>query len=125
MGSRGWIWDFSLFLTDNEGRVKWSFDLADSGYELRYQPYTDSCRYCYPFLYLVVCEPQETTVRNGIEVYRPAHFHLLTLDLTSGRMVQDVRFTHRPADACRIEDTDEAGLLVSENGSVVHYFSRA
>ncbi len=62
------VFEFRLFLTDDEDRVKWKFDLTDTGYEICYRPYIDTCRYLAPFLYVLVCEPRTTKMWRGIEL---------------------------------------------------------
>ena len=59
-----------------------------------------------------------------LEIYNPSQFHLLTLDLTTGRIAQDIQVTQKPVDVCRFEDIDEQGVLVSEPERVLHYFRR-
>lgn len=119
-----WLYEFRLFLMDDEGRVKWEFDLKDIGYEMEYRPYVDQCRYSPPYLYLVACEKRTTKMWKKDEVYNATQFHLLTLDLSNGRVVQDIQVTRNPVDACRFEDTDEQGLLLSEGDNLLHYFRR-
>jgi len=120
-----WVWEFRLFLTDDEGRVKWQFDLKNTGYEICYCPYVDKCRYSAPYLYLVACEKRTTTMQRKIEVYNPTQFHLLTLDLATGCIAQDIQVTRNPVDVCRFEDIDENGVLVSESDRILHYFEKS
>lgn len=117
-------YEFRLFLMDNEGCVKWEFDLESTGYEIQYRPYVDNCRCSKPYLYLIVSEKRTTRKEKGLEIYNPSHFHLLTLDLSIGQIVQDIRVTHNPVDGCRFEDCDEQGLLVSESEHTLHYFCK-
>ena len=114
------VWEFRLFLTDDEGRVRWEFDLKDTGYETYY--YGEKCRYSAPYLYLLACEKRTTKKWKKIEVYNPTQFHLLTLDLSNGRIVQDIQVTRNPVDVCRFEDIDEQGVLLSGGDNLLHYF---
>jgi len=109
------IWDFRLFLTDDRGEVCWTFDLAETGYEICYCPYEEKCRYSFPFMYLLVCEKRATKKEKGVEVYNPSQFHVLTLDVNTGQIIQDIRIFNEPKVQCRIEDIDEGGLLISDS----------
>ena len=119
------VFEFCLSLTDNEGQIKWKFDLKDTGFEMRYCPYEERCRYSAPYLYLLTCEKRTTRMENKIAVYNPTQFHLLTLDLATGRIVQDIQITKTPVDVCRFEDIDENGVLVSDSERTVHYFEKS
>ncbi len=118
-------WEFRLFLTDDEGRVKWKFDIEDTSYEVRYCPYIEKCRYSPPCLYLIACEKGTTKMKKGIEVYNPTQFHLLTLDLATGSVAQDIPITRSPVDVCRFEDIDENGVLISEGERTLRYFEKS
>jgi hypothetical protein len=105
--------------------VKWEFDLNDTGYEMRYCPYIEKCRYSAPDLYLLACEKRTTKkTKNDHEVYNPTQFHLLTLDVATGSIVQDIRVTREPVDQCRFEDIDDNGVLVSESERTLHCFEK-
>ena len=107
------VWDFRLFLTNDRGEVCWTFDLADTGYEICYCPYEEKCRYSFPFLYLLVCEKRTIRKENNLEIYNPSQFHGLTLDVNTGQIIQDIRIFNEPKVQCRFEDIDEDGLLIS------------
>jgi hypothetical protein len=119
------VFEFCLSLTDNEGQMKWKFDLKDTGFEMRYCPYEERCRYSAPYLYLLTCEKRTTRRENKRAVYNPTRYHLLTLDLTSGGIIQDIQITQSPVDECRFEDMDESGILVGDSESTLHYFEKS
>jgi hypothetical protein len=116
------LYEYRLFLTDKDDNVKWEFDLKNTEYEIQYRPYAESCRYGYAFLYLIVSEKRTTRMDKRIEVYNPSHFHLLTLDLSNGRIIQDITITEKPVEGCRFEDMDEKGILVSDCERNLHHF---
>lgn len=118
------IWDFRLFLTDDRGEVCWTFDLADSGYEICYCPYEDKCRYSFPFLYLLVCEKRTTRKENNLEIYNPSQFHVLTLNVNTGQTIQNIRIFNEPKVQCRFEDIDEGGVLISDSDRNMLFFDR-
>lgn len=118
------VWEFRLFLTDDSGHVLWEFDIKDTGYEMRYCPYEEKCRCALPYLYLLACEQRGTKMSGNVEVYDSSQFHLLTLDLGSRSLVQDIQIATHPVDSCRFEDIDQQGVLVSEGQCRLHYFSK-
>jgi hypothetical protein len=120
-----WAFEFRLSLTDDEGQVKWEFDLKDTGFEMRYCPYNEKSRYSPPYLYLLACEKRTSRTENKIAVFNPTQFHLLTLNLTTGCIIQDIQITRKPVDECRIEAIDESGILISESGRTLHYFEKS
>jgi len=80
---------------------------------------------CPPYVYLIVCDKRTTKMWKKIEVYNPTQFHLLTLDLSSGCVVQDIQITREPVDVCRFEDIDKNGILVSDSERTLCYFEKA
>ena len=119
------VWDFRLFLTDDAGNIIWEFDLEELGYESCHCQYEEKCRYSFPHLYMLACEKRTTQMEGRTEVYCPSQFHLLTLDVTSGQIVQDVRVFDGPREQCRFEDMDEAGILVSDADRNLLYYERS
>lgn len=119
------VWDFRLFATDDNGEVKWFFDVNDTGYETCYCPYEEKCRYSFPYLYLLACEKRTTRRENSIEVYNPSEFHLLTLDLVTGQIVQDIPVLGKPVESCRFEDIDAGGVLASDADRTLLYFAKS
>jgi hypothetical protein len=75
-----------------------------------------SYHYCPPYVYVVASEdpnfvPHRTKAHYIVP--NPTVFHLLTLDLGEGRIKQDQRISEQKFDECRIEDTDERGIIIS------------
>ena len=118
------VWEFRLFLTDDNGEVRWTFDLADTGYEDCYCPYEEKCRYSFPYLYLLVCEKRTTRKDKNVEIYNPSPFHVLILDVIRGRIIQDIRIFDEPKAQCRFEDIDDAGVLISDSERQLLFFDR-
>jgi hypothetical protein len=106
-------------------RVRRYFDLANTGYHLGGNYY--SYRYAAPFVYLMVSEERQLRDVPGkpdCVVSNPTVYHLLTLDLDRMSIVQDFRVADGKLEECRIEDMDEAGLLVSVDQRQVRYYRR-
>ncbi|QDV56245.1 PQQ-like beta-propeller repeat protein [Rosistilla oblonga] len=118
------VWDFHLFLTADDGEVRWKFDLANTGYEIRHCLYEEKCRYSFPFLYLLVCEKRTNKKEKSVEVYNPSQFHVLTLNVNTGQIIQDIRIFNEPKVQCRIEDIDEGGVLISDSDRKMLFFER-
>ena len=118
------VWDFHLFLTADGGEVRWKFDLAKTGYEIRYCLYEEKCRYSFPFVYLMVCEKRTTKQENNLALYNPSQFHVLTLDVNTGQIIQDIRIFNETKVQCRFEDIDEDGVLISDSDRNMLFFER-
>ena len=103
-----WMSEFRLFLTDDEGRVRWEFDQKNTGFHIH------ECRYSAPYVYLLACRKPATTMQTENEINDPRQYHLLTLDVSSGSTVQDIQITRKPGYECRTEDNDDRGILVKE-----------
>jgi hypothetical protein len=58
-------------------------------------------------------------------VYNPSQFHLLTLDLVTGQIVQDIPVLDKPVESCRFEDIDASGVLVSDADRTLLYFAKS
>jgi hypothetical protein len=101
---------FQLCLLDGGNSVIWFFDLASTGYKF------GSYRYAAPFVYVVVSEGEEwrdhPTIPQAV-VPNPTRFHVLTLELDSGTIAQDVLIDERQLTHCKLEDADSIGLVIS------------
>lgn len=126
--------EFSVHLNSEDGTNLWTFTLTRAGYEMTH-PNFYSYRWAGQYLYLVVSEPIEVEPTPTPGQYTPPpprRFHLLTLELERGTVVQDLPIETIPLAECRIEDVDEHGLLISSNpnarpyvsGKVLRYFER-
>jgi hypothetical protein len=116
---------FRLYILGEDGSVQWDFDLATTGYHLAGNYY--SYRYAVPYLYLVVSEERQlrdVPARPGHVLPNPAVYRLLTLNLNSTSVIQDFRVEDGKVKECRIEDVDEAGLLVSLDRRHLRYYER-
>jgi len=117
--------EFRLFLTEPDGRIAWSFDLASAGHFLDGNYF--SYRYSTGFAYLAVADrPPLVAVdakRPGALRENPAQYFLWTLDVRTGQIVQKIPLTRELTTRCRIEDLDERALLLTCAGSVL-YFAR-
>ncbi len=115
-----------LRMLRDDGLTAWEFDIASTGRHLqsyRYAPPSGARR---PFVYFVVSDEPNTsrhpTQRHVALPHRTA-YHLLTLDVTDGEIVQDILLGEADRES-RIEDGDETGLLVSADGKQLRYFDR-
>jgi hypothetical protein len=121
----GAVIGFRLYLLGDDGSVRWDFDLAATGYHIagNYSSY----RYATPFLYLVVSEERQqrdVAGRPGYALPNAAVYRLLTLNLNDESLVQDFRLEDSKVTECRIEDVDDAGLLISLDARQLWYYTR-
>ncbi len=110
-GSTGFLASaFQLCLLDGGNSVIWFFDLASTGYHF------NSYRYTAPFVYVVVSEGDQKrdhpTIPHAV-LPNATKYHVLTLELDRGTVVQDILIDGRPLAHCRLEDADGGGLLIS------------
>lgn len=109
-----------------DGEVRWEFDVASTGRHLqsyRFAPPSEARR---PFVYFVVSDEPNTTphpTRRHYALPRRTAYRLLTLDVAVGEIVQDIPLGEANRE-CRIEDADEAGLLVGADAKRLRYFER-
>ena len=115
-----------LRLLRDDGSVGWEFDIASTGRHLqsyRYAPPSEAGR---PFVYFVVSDEPNTSPHPTRRHYVLPHrtfYRLLTLDVGSGEVVQDIPLGEADRE-CRIEDVDATGLLVSADAKRLRYFER-
>jgi len=64
---------------------------------------------------LLVCEKRATRKKKNLEIYNPSPFHVLTLDVNTGKIIQDIRIFNEPKVLCRFEDINKDGLLISDS----------
>ncbi len=115
-----------LYGFDAEANILWQFRPDSLGFfnEARFFSY----RLVSPYVYFVVSDreiyvpvnPEEPNVVR----HQPGNWKLLVLDARDGQLVQQVPLTDGPREACRIEDVDENGLLISFEGKTLHYYQR-
>ena len=113
-----------FFADDKCGQRLWSFSLNDT------QRHIDGNFFSYrldpPHLYLIVSdEPRyrQTSRTNEVEP-NPTRWHLLTLDLHNGEIVQEISLGLERQTECRIEDLDDTGMLISRSGHDLLYCAR-
>src|SRR5579862_3812035 len=106
---------FNLFLSDEQGRPLWSFDIATTGHHMGGNYF--SYRFNDGFVYMVVSDrPQTVPIdpRQPLIVKRnPVHYFLWALDIETGEICQKVQISEEETTCCRIEDLDERSVLVS------------
>lgn len=122
MNARG----LRLRLLNEDDTIRWSFDLDTTGYQISHCNFY-AYRYARPYVYIVASEepsmkPHPTLEHHVLE--NPTLFRLLTLDTSSGELVQDIPLGSQRYSECRIEDIDEHGLLVAADHRSLWYFTR-
>lgn len=93
---------------------EWSFDLKQTGYEQKYPSYYQF-RLVDQYIYFVAYEPfkeQPQPVPDDWKPPEPRQFHLLSLDLRNGKVVQDIPIGSGELSTCKLEDADHAGVLI-------------
>ncbi len=89
--------------------------MASTGYVISHWNYY-AYRLAGRYVYVVASEApsrKPNPARPSRMLPADASFHLLTIELTRGAVVQDVRLTDRLVAECQIEDVDERAVLVS------------
>ena len=117
---------FRLYAVDDAGEVAWAFDLATTGYVINHCNYY-AYRLAGRHVYVVAAEGPNSRPASA-PIYRepvPTTFHLLTVEVERGTVVQSTRLTSQPVTECRIEDVDAAAVLVSIGRRELKYYARA
>ncbi len=75
------------------------------------------------YLYLVLSDtpafkPHPT--KAGYHEPNPTTWHLVTIDVGTGDVLQETALGSGPMESCRIEDVDERALLIGQSGSRRH-----
>lgn len=113
-----------LSLLDANRTVLWNLDTKSLSYFIRGNYY--SYRLQSPYVYLLVSEEAPWKPRSAMEpdlmTWNPAIYRLLTLDLWTGAILQNIRVSDTRIPGAQIEDVDERGLLVSVAGGTLHYY---
>lgn len=90
-----------------EGELLWRLSKDELGKEVDW--FFKPCQVSPPFVYLMATE--ENRFAHGVK--NPLHWHLLTVDLRNGHVLQKVPIGNEALSLVLIEDVDEKGLLVS------------
>ena len=107
------------------GDVIWEFNIKQTG------RYIDGNFYSYrlvsDYIYLIVSdEPRykpHPTQKQTV-VANPTRWTCLSLDVATGKVVQEISLGNEPLDECRIEDVDDQGLLIGKSSQELMYFRR-
>lgn len=86
-----------------------------------------SYRLVLPFLYLVVSDESRYKPHPTQEhciLPNPTRWHFVTVDLVTGRVVQDFSLGDELLKECRIEDVDDHGLLIGKSSHSLVYYQR-
>jgi hypothetical protein len=122
---RQWNTSFLLSATDSAGAVIWAFDLATTGYVMNHFNYFAS-RLVGRHVYVIASEGPNSRRLPAPRYVQPipTRFHLLTVELERGTIVQDVYLSDQPVTECRIEDADDRAVLVSTGGREIAHYRR-
>lgn len=121
--------EFRLHRFRDNGSIAWSFDIADTGYHPQSSHYCPAAAGRPGFVYLTVSDEPTTRpdpkARNPhVVVPSPTRYHLLTLDLDSGTIIQDFPIGDVQSTECRIEGVDDDAVLISLDGRELQYHKR-
>jgi len=119
---------FRLYLLDDQDNVRWEFDPATTGltiggnfYSYRYASFSAQ-----PACVYIVASEEPNERAHSTKPYHvipsPTRHHLLTLDVLSGRIVDDFVIDEDRVTGCQIEDIDAGGLLLSVEGTKLKYY---
>ena len=103
-----------LYLQDKTGSIVWEFD-ASKFKEIGEPHYAGlGIHYLAPYIYLTVSDrPQRAALPGKDPAPVPSQFHLWTLDIHTGQIIQKVPISPAPLVSCGIADGDDAYLIVS------------
>lgn len=114
------------FVANNSaGEVLWTFSTEMLGRQI--DGNLHSWRLVPPFLYLVVSNgPRHRPhpSRKHWVLPNPTLWHFVTLDLATGKVLQDFSLGNEKQEECRIEDMDDHGILISKTRREFSYFTR-
>jgi hypothetical protein len=112
---------FEVTAETEEGTLLWRFSID------QLDRHIVSYRLAPPFLYLVVTDEPELKAHPTKEHFllpNPTYWHLVTLELRTGDVVQDFSLDDEKLAECRIEDVDHQGLLIGKSSRKLAYFRR-
>ena len=108
-----------------DGKRAWQLSIREIG------RYIDgnffSYRLATPYLYLVVSEDpnyRPDPKAPGCVTPNPTRWQIMTVDVTTGKVVQDVSLSDDRIEECRIEDLDSKGLLIGKSSGELTCFTR-
>jgi len=117
--------EWSLIAETESGKRVWEYSIRDGGRHINGNYY--SYRLCDSFIYLVVSEEPQYKPHPSHEhmvVPNPTRWAVLTLDVLTGKPIQEISLDTGLVENCRIEDVDAAGLLVGKSNRELMYFAR-
>ncbi|MCA9174365.1 MAG: hypothetical protein KDB14_07760 [Planctomycetales bacterium] len=117
---------FKIAAENEAGDSIWLFSVDQLGRHIDGNFY--SYRLAPPFIYLVVSdEPRYRPhpSQKHVVTPNPTRWHLVTLALSTGKVVQDFPLGNSKLEECRIEDVDDEGLLIGKSSQELCYFRRA
>lgn len=120
-GRRNW----EIAAEIDSGQPLWRISASQLGRQIDGNFY--SYRLVPPFMYLVVSDEPRYRPHPTKKPYalpNPTRWHLMTVDLATGVVVQDFSLDDRKLAECRIEDVDDHGLLIGKSNRELAYFRR-
>lgn len=117
--------ELSLVAETGNGDRVWEFNIRDCGRHIDGNFY--SYRLSGSFIYLIVSEQERYKPHPSKQHYvlpNPTRWAIFTLDVFTGKVVQEISLGDELVDECRIEDIDDEGLLIGTSTRVLMYFTR-
>jgi len=114
-----------LTLTDDLGEPVWTFDSTTTGYVINHYNFC-ACRLVGSHFYVVAAERPNTLPAPPPDYVKriPTTYHLLTVELQRGTIVQDLLLADHPITTCRIEDADERALIINADEQELNCYAR-
>ena len=103
----------------------WRFSVEQFGRHIDGNFY--SYRLVPPFIYFVVSDEPRYKPHPTKEHYvlpNPTLWHVISIALETGKIVQDFSLGSDKLEECRIEDVDDRGLLIGKSSRELLYFER-
>ena len=117
--------NWSVVATTKNQEVAWKFDIKQTGRHIDGNFF--SYRLATPNIYLILSDesrykPHPTHPHTVVA--NPTRWHILSLDVATGQILQDVSLGSELLEECRIEDVDEHGLLIRKSSKELVFFRR-
>jgi len=121
--SRG---DWKVIVDNENGKEIWQLSIKELNRHIDGNFY--SYRLALPYLYLVVSKEQNFKphpTKQHYVVPNPTFWQLITVDLQSGKVIQEISLGTEKQEECRIEDVDEDGILIGKTNKEILYYERS
>lgn len=114
---------FKLAADTEDGNLVWQLSIEQLGRHIDGNFY--SYRLVPPFIYLILSDESRYKPhpsQKHVVLPNPTRWHLVTLDLATGEVLQDFPLGDQKIEECRIEDVNQYGLLIGKSNNELVYY---